>query len=220
MQRTLLTGVAAAVMLFVAPVPSGAAGVPRTAPFDFGAQCFERFASVAVSQLGTGTPYGCSTVPDPAALMGRLSVRTDSLNTRAGVNNGGLAYGGLANASAGPSYASAGVYTSSGVGGRLVASAVVDGFTQGTRLCLYVGWRGYPAQKMTCGTASPTVEIDTAIPNTDYQIEVRLMAPAADSTGVSYPCPPSGLATCTGGTTWSTAEQSGVTVREISYSWG
>lgn len=220
MKRTLVTGVAAVVMFSVAPGPSRAAGVTRSAPFDYGVQCFERDASFSVSPIGLGTPYGCSLVPDPAAYMGRLSTRNDTVNTRAGVVQQGLTRGGVANASMGAVSAASGLYATSGTGGKLTASAIVDGFTQGTQLCLYVGWRGWQPEAYTCGTPSPTVVLDRTIPNTEYAIEVRLMTPPANSVGFSYPCPPSGLLTCTGGTTWTATQRSGITVREISYSFG
>lgn len=220
MQRTLFTGVAAVVMLVVAPGPSGAAGVTRSAPFDYGVQCFERDASASVSPIGVGGPFGCTVVPDPAAYAGRLSTRNDTVNTRAGVVQQGLTRGGVANASAGAVWAASGLFATSGTGARLTASAIVDGFTQDTLLCLYVGWRGYEPQAWSCGKPSPTVVIDSTLPNTDYDIQVRLMTPHPNSVGISYPCPPSGLATCTGGTTWTATQQSGITVREISYSFG
>lgn len=219
MQRTLVLGVAAAVMLTVAPGPSRAAGVTRTAPYDFGVQCFERDASFSVPPIGDGTPSGCTQVADPAAYMGRLSTRTDRVDAGAALVRGGLTNGGIAHAAAGPDYASTGLNARTGVGGgRLIASAVVDGFTQGTLLCLFVGWSGYKPQAQSCGTQSPTVVVENVSPNTDYTIEVRLMAPPPGSVGVSLPCPPSGTATCKGGASWTSAHQDGITVREISYS--
>ena len=219
MQRALLLGVAAAVMLVVAPAPSGAAGVTRTAPFDYGVQCFEHAATVRVPLFGPGTTYGCADVPDAQAQAGRLSTRSDAVYGSAAVVNQGLTpASAFAEAAVGPVSAATGVFTRSGVGGTLTASALVDGFTEGTFLCLYLGTRSSPRQQQRCGTRAPSASI-TAAPNVDYQIEVRLYTPQPTSTGLSWPCPAT-TATCKGGFTWTASEQTGVTVRSITYSWG
>lgn len=222
MHRSLITGVAAAVMLLVTPGPSGAAGVTRTAPFDYGVQCLDRFASASASPIGVGTPYGCADYPDAAAQMGRLSTHHDVFATRAGLIQQGFTNGAVANLGVGSMESAAGVYASSGVGGRLTASALVDGFAQDTYLCLFVGWRGQSERDLTysCGSQSPTVVLDKTIPNTEYQIEVRLMTPQPNSVGFNYPCPQVGAISCTGGTTWTASQRSGITVRQISYSFG
>ena len=222
MQRTLVSGVAACLLLlFVAPGPSQAAGVTRSAPYDFGVRCVVRDASFAVPPVGTGTPAGCNNVPDPAALAGRLEVREDQFNGGAAVIVQGFPNGGVGHAYSGNSQAAAGLNVRTGTGGgRLTAAAVLSGVTQATRVCLTITMAGVQGTlASSCTRAGLSATVENALANTNYTIQVTLYTPATSAITTPSPCPPSGLATCTANATW-TAGGDSVTVTEMSYSLG
>ncbi|HEV7887091.1 MAG TPA: hypothetical protein VGO92_05995 [Acidimicrobiales bacterium] len=218
--RRALIGVAACLLLFsITPGPSRAAGVTnRTAPFDYGVQCFSDDSSAAAPPLGFVVATGCDPAPDPQAQLGRLSVREDTAAANGAVVEQGFYHGAVGHATLGPASSAAGVNVRSAGSGKLTATAVLRGFHQGMRVCLTASWVGYPLPTGSCGAASPTVTVDTT-PNTDWAIQVTLYTPARNAMTLAAPCPNSGLATCAGGATWASGADS-VTVESISYSFG
>ncbi|MDQ1444758.1 MAG: hypothetical protein QOI20_1222 [Acidimicrobiaceae bacterium] len=218
-QRALISGVAACLLLFIAPSPSRAAGVTRSAPYDFGVQCLDQDASANVAGYGDGTPYGCSTVPEAAALSGVLAVARERVSGGMGVVVQSQGIGGaVGHATVGRSGSGTGLNVTSGSGGQLRATAAVDGAGPGTRVCLTIQYGGGVPSGNSCNSVSLSASV-SAVPNTTYAIQVTLYSPTGNAVATPGPCPPSGIASCTGGGSVE-GSQVRVTVRSITYSLG
>jgi len=213
MHRALVLGVTAAVVLLGAPSPSSAAGVTRTAPFDFGIQCLTRDASAGTKVGSVGPPYGCDVVPDPEAVGGRLTTVQRGASGSGGVIvTGTNVAGAVAHATVGKMWAATGVNVNSGAGGPLKASASASGY-----VCLSISYGSGFELVRSCGT-SPSASV-AASPNINYTIQVTLRDGPPESVSTVGPCPPNMVVTCSGGAAASSSSQS-ATVSSISYSIG
>lgn len=213
MRRSLIVGVTAAVVLLGAPGHTKAAGVTRSAPFDFGIQCLTRDASAA-STVGDGLPYGCDVVPDPVAMTGALATRQAGVTTGASIKQGGMTVGGaVGHATVGRMWSATGLNVNSGAGGKLTASAQASG-----TVCLTIAFGGGAFElAKSCGT-NPSVST-TASPNQNYTIQVTLRDRTPDSVSAPSPCPPGMVVTCSAGAAVVSSDNQ-ATVSSISYSIG
>jgi hypothetical protein len=216
MHRPLIVGVAACLLLFVAPGPSEAAGVTRTAPFDFGTQCVTQDAHGAALIVGTPIPSQCWVVPDPAAYLGRLSTRQEAATGTLGVVADGWNQGGATGgATVGRAWSATGLNSNSGPGGRILVTLQLSGASPGAFVCLSIGMQSLPAQVTNCGT-NPAASTELA-PGVNYTIMVKLMDGNRSVANLPGPCPPGVIVTCTLGAA-ATASGVQMTVDAITYS--
>lgn len=214
MHRALVLGVTAAVVLLGAPSPSSAAGVTRSAPFDFGTQCLTRDASAGTNVGSAGPPYGCDVVPDPEAIGGRLTTVQRGLSGSGGVIVGGTnVVGAVGHATVGKMWAATGLNVNSGAGGPMKASASASGY-----VCLSISYGSGSFELVRSCGQSPSVSL-AASPNINYTIQVTLRDGAPNSVSTVGPCPPNVFVTCSGGGAVSSSSNS-ATVNSITYSIG